>query len=95
MIDEATNVAEAQDKILLGKPQLFVACDTEEIDATQLAAKVFDDHSVPTFLILASAGDSTQNRIIRHPGIIGVYFSPLNVDKMFERVRKFFDMVGA
>lgn len=96
LVVEASSPLEAQEKTASGQPHLFVASgDYQEIDTPRLAEKIFDAHSTPTFLVLTSAGDTTQNRIIRHPGIIGVFFSPLNVEKLFERIRKFFDMMEA
>jgi DNA-binding NtrC family response regulator len=94
-VEEVSSPAEALDKVASAKPRLLVASgEYQDTDTSRLAEKVYEAHSIPTFLILATAGDSTQNRMIKHPGIIGVFFTPLNVDKLFERVRRFFEMLN-
>lgn len=94
-VEEAGSPAEAQEKVASVKPRLFIASgEFQEMDTPRLAEKVYEAHTIPTFLILANAGDTTQNRMIKHPGIIGVFFTPFNVDRLFERIRKFFEMLN-
>lgn len=77
------------------KPQLLVASgDYQEMSTTRLAEKAYDTRSIPTYLVLALAGEQTQMRLRRHPGIIGVYYSPLDVDRLFDRIQKFFANLG-
>lgn len=59
-----------------------------------LAEEVYQRWTTPTILILNTAGDMTQASLRRHPGVIGVYYSPLNVEKLFERTQKFFASIG-
>ena len=56
-----------------------------------LAEKLYDAVEIPIMLVLNTAGDETMTFLRRHPGVIGVYYTPLNVEKFLERVRRFFD----
>ena len=95
LVDEAFTPAEALEKVKLVKPRLFIASGNfQDADSPRLAETVYEAHAIPTFIILNDAGDTTQNRMIKHPGIIGVFFTPFNVDKLFERIRKFFEMMN-
>jgi DNA-binding response OmpR family regulator len=69
---------------------LIAAGDFPEITAPQLAEKVYGKLSIPIILVLSTAGEETQTFLRRHPAIIGVYYRPLNVEKMLDRIRKFF-----
>ena len=94
-VEEASAPTEALDRIATVRPRLFIASgEYQDTDTPRLAEKVYEAHAIPTFIILTNAGDTTQNRMIKHPGIIGVFFTPFNVDKLFERVRKFFEMMN-
>jgi PleD family two-component response regulator len=68
---------------------LIVAGQFPEMNAYQFAEKAFQTKNIPTYVILNSAGDSTQLRLTRHPGIIGIYYKPLKVQKFFDKVMKF------
>ena len=68
---------------------LIVAGEFPEMTAYQFAEKAFQTRHLPSYVILNSAGDSTQLRMARHPGIIGLYYKPLKVQKFFETVMKF------
>jgi PleD family two-component response regulator len=75
-------------------PQLLiVAGQFEEMTAYQFAQKAFETRKLPSFVILDSAGDSTQLRLTRHPSIIGLYYKPLKVQKLFDRIIKFLKTV--
>ena len=94
LVEETQTATATLDLVSSLRPSLLIASgDSRELDSPKLAEKVYDTYSIPTFLVLAAAGDATQNRMIRHPGIIGVFFSPLNVEKLFLRIRKFFEML--
>jgi len=71
-------------------PHLLIAAgEFPEMNAYQFAEKAFETKNLPSFVILKSAGDSTQLRMTRHPGIIGIYYRPLKVQKIFDTVMKF------
>ena len=71
-------------------PHLLIAAGQfEDMNAYQFVQKAFETRNLPCYVILNSAGDSTQLRLTRHPGIIGIYYKPLKVQKLFERVMKF------
>jgi DNA-binding response OmpR family regulator len=75
-------------------PHLLIAAGQfEEMTANQFAEKAFESRNLPSFVILNSAGDSTQLRLARHPGIIGIYYKPLNVPKLYTRIVKFLKTV--
>jgi hypothetical protein len=57
--------------------------------AYQFAERAFESRNLPSYVILNSAGDSTQLRLARHPGIIGIYYKPLNVEKLLKAILKF------
>jgi DNA-binding response OmpR family regulator len=74
------------------KPQLLIAAgDFPEVSAPQLAEQIYGKVTIPIFLLLSTAGEETQTFLRRHPAIIGVYYRPLNVEKMLERVTRFFN----
>jgi DNA-binding response OmpR family regulator len=76
------------------KPNLLIAAgEFDNMTAYQFADKAFDTWNLPSFVILNSAGDSTQLRVARHPGIIGMYYKPLKVQKLFERILRFLKTV--
>ncbi len=68
---------------------LIVAGEFPDMNAHQFAERAFETGSLPSFVILNSAGDQTQLRMRKNPGIIGIYYKPLKVQKLFERVVKF------
>ena len=71
-------------------PHLLIAAgDFPDMTAQQVAEKAFETKNLPSYVILKSAGDSTQLRMTRHPGIIGIYYKPLKVQKLFDTVMKF------
>jgi PleD family two-component response regulator len=71
-------------------PHLLIAAgEFPEMNAYQFAEKAFESKNLPAYVILKSAGDSTQLRMTRHPGIIGIYYRPLKVQKLFDTVMKF------
>jgi len=71
-------------------PQLLIAAgEFPDMNAYQFAEKAFETKNLPSYVILKSAGDSTQLRMTRHPGIIGIYYRPLKVQKLFDTVMKF------
>jgi DNA-binding NtrC family response regulator len=71
-------------------PNLLIAAgEFDDMTAYQFAEKAFESRNLPSYVILNSAGDSTQLRIAKHPGIIGIYYKPLKVQKMFDRILKF------
>ena len=75
-------------------PHLLIAAgEFENMTAYQFADKAFETRNLPSFVILNSAGDSTQLRVARHPGIIGMYYKPLKVQKLFERILRFLKTV--
>jgi DNA-binding NtrC family response regulator len=78
-------------KELEGEPPhlLIAAGEFPEMTAQQFAEKAFETKNLPSYIILKSAGDSTQLRMARHPGIIGIYYKPLKVQKLFDTVMKF------
>jgi PleD family two-component response regulator len=71
-------------------PQLLIAAGQfDDMTAYQFAEKAFASRNIPSYVILNSAGDSTQLRLAKHPGIIGIYYKPLKVQKLFDRIVKF------
>ena len=68
---------------------LIVAGEFDDMTAYQFAEKAFERRNLPSYVILNSAGDSTQLRLAKHPGIIGIYYKPLKVQKLFDRILKF------
>jgi DNA-binding response OmpR family regulator len=73
-------------------PQLLIAAgDYPEVSAPQLAEQVYSKVTIPIFLVLSTAGEETQMFLRRHPAVIGVYYRPLNVDKIVDRVNRFFN----
>ena len=71
-------------------PNLLIAAgEFPDMNAYHFAEKAFETKHLPSFVILKSAGDSTQLRMTRHPGIIGIYYRPLKVQKLYDRVMKF------
>ena len=78
-------------KELEGEPPhlLIAAGEFPDMTAQQFAEKAFETKNLPSYLILKSAGDSTQLRMTRHPGIIGIYYRPLKVQKLYDTVMKF------
>jgi PleD family two-component response regulator len=80
----------ALEELAIEAPNLLIAAGQfEEMTAYQFAEKAFEARQTPCYVILNSAGDSTQIRLTRHPGIIGIYYKPLKVQKFFDRVLKF------
>ena len=71
-------------------PHLLIAAgEFPEMSAYHFAEKAFETKNLPALVVLKSAGDSTQLRMTRHPGIIGIYYRPLKVQKIFDTVMKF------
>jgi DNA-binding response OmpR family regulator len=70
---------------------LIVAGRFGDMTAADFAAKAYEAKSIPSFVVLDKAGDETQGEMRRHPGIIGTYYRPLNVEKLLDRIRKFFE----
>ena len=82
-------------EIAVQDPQLFIAAgEFPSMSAAQVAEKAYDTRSIPSFVVLTSAGDTTQGELRRHPGVIGTYFKPLNVDKLVARIEKFFQTLA-
>ncbi len=80
----------ALDEIKVDTPQVLIAAgEFPEMNAHRVAQMAYDSHKIPAFVILNSAGDTTQHSMLRHPGIIGTYYRPLKVQKLFSRVQKF------
>ena len=80
----------ALDEIAVDTPQVLIAAgEFPEMNAHRLAQMAYNSRQIPSFVILDSAGDTTQLAMLRHPGIIGLYYRPLNVQKLFSRVQKF------
>jgi DNA-binding response OmpR family regulator len=74
------------------KPELLIAAgDFPEITAPQLAEQVYGKLSIPIILVLSTAGEETQTFLRRHPAVIGVYYRPLNIEKILDRIRRFFN----
>ena len=72
-------------------PQLIIAAgEFADMSTFELAEKAYDQRSIPSYLILQSPGDQTQLRLRRHPGIIGMYYKPIKVERLFDKVQKFF-----
>src|SRR5215471_14206217 len=79
----------ALDEMAVQNPQLFIAAgEFQSMSAVQVAETAYDKRSIPSFVVLASAGDTTQGQLRRHPGVIGTYFKPLNVDKIVAKIEK-------
>jgi DNA-binding NtrC family response regulator len=82
-------------EISVQEPQLLIAAGQfTNMSATQVAEKAYDARSIPSFVVLNSAGDETMGELRRHPGVIGTYFKPLNVDKVVAKVEKFFQTLA-
>ena len=80
----------ALDEIAVDTPQVLIAAgEFPEMNAHRLAQMAYNSRQIPVFVILDSAGDTTQSAMLRHPGIIGTYYRPLNVQKLFSRVQNF------
>jgi PleD family two-component response regulator len=80
----------ALDQISAEEPHLLIAAgEFADMNAAHFAEKAYQVRSIPAFVILDSAGDRTQLRMRRHPGVIGMYYKPLDVTKIFNRVVKF------
>ncbi|HET6267813.1 MAG TPA: hypothetical protein VFG11_08850 [Acidobacteriota bacterium] len=93
-IESATTPEEVLEKAKGTHPNLFIGSGNfADANLPAIAEQIYDKYKVPAYLVLKSAGDDTEARMIRHPGIIGVYFSPVNVDRLFGRVRKFCQML--
>ena len=72
-------------------PHLLIAeGDFAGMNGSILADRLQDAGTIPLMLVLSTAGEETQTFMRRHPVIIGVYYLPLNLEKMVERVRRFF-----
>ncbi len=73
-------------------PQLLIAAgDFPEVSGPQLAEQVYGKLTIPIFLVLSTAGEETQTFLRRHPAVIGVYYRPLNLEKVVNRVTRFFN----
>jgi DNA-binding response OmpR family regulator len=81
----------ALDELFVEVPHLVIAAGEFEggVTGAQFAERAYLARSIPSFVILKDAGEKTQLRMRRHPGIIGTYYKPLNVEKLFNRVVKF------
>lgn len=78
------------DEIKVESPHLLIAAsDFPEMTSVQLAEKAFESKSIPSFVVLDNAGDTTQFRMRRHPGIIGTFYKPLKVQKVLDRAIRF------
>lgn len=86
-------VRHSQDEVLTAVPaeqsQLLIAMGAMGTSAS-MAEKLYDAVSIPIMLVLSTAGEETMTFLRRHPGVIGVYYTPLNLEKFLERVRQFF-----
>ncbi|HJZ12991.1 MAG TPA: hypothetical protein VJ521_12610 [Acidobacteriota bacterium] len=82
----------ALDEIFVEVPHLLIAAGEFPggVTAAQFAEKAYLARSIPSFVILKDAGEKTQLRMRQHPGIIGTYYTPLNTEKLFNKVTKFF-----
>ncbi len=89
----SVNVGSSAEDVLAAvrneQSQLLIAMATLGSGAT-LAEKLYDSAEIPIMLILSTAGEETMTFLRRHPGVIGVYYTPINKEKFLERVRKFF-----
>jgi len=85
----AESAAEAAEQIKKSRRDLLIAATDYSI-AIDLTEEMHKEWQAPTFLILASAGDETSASLRKHPGIIGVFFRPLNVEKLLERAKDLF-----
>jgi len=84
--DELLDVIEKEN------PQLLIAAgDFPEVSGPQLAEQVYGKLTIPIFLVLSTAGEETQTFLRRHPAVIGIYYRPLNLDKVLDRVTRFFN----
>jgi DNA-binding NtrC family response regulator len=84
------NPQHALQELEVEAPNLLIAAgEFDNMTAYQFADKAFETRNLPSFVILNSAGDSTQLRLARHPGIIGMYYKPLKVQKLFEKIIRF------
>jgi DNA-binding NtrC family response regulator len=82
---------QALNEITVEEPHLVIAAGQfPNTTAVQFAEKAFEIRNTPAFIVLDSAGDTTQLRMRRHPAIIGTYYKPLKVAKLFDRIVKFF-----
>jgi len=82
----------ALDEIAVDTPQVLIAAgEFPEMNAHRLAQMAYNSRQIPAFVILDSAGDTTQSDMLRHPGIIGTYYRPLKVQKLFSRIQKFLE----
>jgi|SRR3989304_1966199 len=83
----------ALDEIFVEVPNLLIAAGEFPggVTAVEFAERAYLARSIPAFVILKDAGEKTQLRMRQHPGIIGTYYKPLNVEKLFSRVVKFFE----
>jgi PleD family two-component response regulator len=80
----------ALEELKVEAPTLLIAAGQfPDTTPLQFAETAFQTRHTPCYVILNSAGDSTQLRLTRHPGIIGIYYKPLKVQKFFDRVMKF------
>lgn len=80
------------DAIETEKPQLLIASgDFPEVTGPQLAEQVYSKLTIPIFLVLSTAGEETQTLLRRHPAVIGVYYRPINVSKLLNRIARFFE----
>jgi DNA-binding NtrC family response regulator len=81
-------------ELAVDTPNLLIAGgEFEDMTPYQFAEKAFETRNLPSFVILNSAGDSTQLRLARHPGIIGIYYKPLKIQKLLERILRFLKTV--
>lgn len=85
VFDMASDVSHAIDQ---ERAELLIAASNYDV-AVDLADQIHGKWQSPTFLILANAGDETQATLRRHPGIIGVFYKPLNVEKLYQRTVQF------
>ncbi|HSP07219.1 MAG TPA: hypothetical protein VLR94_08580 [Acidobacteriota bacterium] len=69
--------------------QLLIAFGSMGSGST-LADQLYDTVNIPIMLVLSTAGEDTMTFLRRHPGVIGVYYTPINLDKFLERVHRFF-----
>ena len=80
----------ALNELAVEEPNLLIAAgEFPDYNAVEFAEKAYEARSLPAFVILNSAGDTTQLRMVRHPGIIGTYYKPLKVNKLFEKIARF------
>ena len=83
---QALEVVRAE-KIVL----LVAAGNFPELTGMELAEKIYEVSTIPTFLVLNAAGDETRTWLHKHPAIIGIFYRPLNIEKLIEKIERFLE----